>query len=160
MSNAVPSFDPTRLPPPPPPPAPVAADGQPPAYAPTPYGAAAPVAPLTPESERQIGALAHGIAAAATFFSGGTLGFVAALIIYLVYRDRGPFVRAHAANALNVQILTGIGLVLSALLMIILVGFITYPLIWVLGIVLHIIGTVKAMNGEWWKPPFTPDFVK
>jgi len=44
--------------------------------------------------------------------------------------------------------------------MIILVGFITYPIIWVAGIVLHVIGAVKAMNGEWWKPPMVPDFVK
>ena len=26
--------------------------------------------------------------------------------------------------------------------------------------VLHVIGAVKAYNGEWWNPPFTPQFVK
>lgn len=131
----------------------------PPAYQ-QPYGGHPVVTPLAPETEKQVGALAHGVAAAATFFSGGTLGFVAALVIYLVYKDKGPFVRAHAANALNVQIAVGIGLIISAILMIILVGFITYPIIWVAGIVLHVIGAVKAMNGEWWKPPMVPDFVK
>ena len=117
-------------------------------------------AQLSPETEKQIGALAHGVGAAATFFSGGTLGFVAALVMYFIYRDRGPFVRSHVANALNVQIMIGIGLIISALLMIILVGFITYPIVWIVGIVLHIVGAVKAMNGEYWKPPMTPDFVK
>lgn len=122
------------------------------------YGA--PATPLTPENERQIGALAHGVAAAATAFSGGTLGFVAALVVYLIYKDRGPFVRAQAANALNVQIMTGIGLIISAVLMIVLIGFITYPIVVVFGVVLHIIGAVKAWNGEWWTPPLTPQFVK
>ena len=73
-------------------------------------------AQLSPETEKQIGALAHGVGAAATFFSGGTLGFVAALVMYFIYRDRGPFVRSHVANALNVQIMIGIGLIISALL--------------------------------------------
>lgn len=122
------------------------------------YGA--PVAPLTPENERQIGALAHGVAGAATAFSGGTLGFIAALVIYLIYKDRGPFVRAHAANALNVQIMTGIALIVSGILMFVLIGFITYPIILVVGVVLHIIGALKAWNGEWWTPPLTPQFVK
>ena len=40
--------------------------------------------------------------------SGGFLGFVAALVMYLVFRDRGPFVRHHSANALNIQIIAGI----------------------------------------------------
>lgn len=80
--------------------------------------------------------------------------------MYFVYRDRGPFVRANVANALNMQIMIGIGLVISGILMFVLIGLITYPIIWVLGIVFHIIGAVKAMNGEWWKPPMTPDFVK
>ncbi len=167
-----PPTDPT-MPPPPPYPA-----GEPTAYAaseptsyqappptgyattPQPYGGAPAAAPLAPEAEKQVAALAHGLTGAATLLSGGTLGFVVALVMYLIYRDRGPFVRAHVANALNVQIVTGIGLIVSAVLMIILVGFITYPLVWILGIVMHIIGTMKALNGEWWKPMFTPDFVK
>ena len=26
--------------------------------------------------------------------------------------------------------------------------------------VLHVIGALKAYQGEWWNPPFTPSFVK
>lgn len=131
--------------PPPPPPAP--APGAPPP-------------PLAPETEKQVGALAHVVAGGATLLSGGTLGFVAALVMYLVYRDRGPFVRAHVTNALNVQILIGIGLVISAVLFVVLIGFITYPIVYVVGVVLHVVGLIKAMNGEWWTPPLTPAFVK
>lgn len=112
--------------------------------------------PLSPHEERQMGALAHGLCAGAMFFSGGTLGFVAALVMYALYKDRGPFVRAHVTNALNLQISIGIGLIVSAILMLALVGFVTYPFIWVGGIVLHIIGAVKASSGQWWTPPLTP----
>lgn len=121
---------------------------------------ATPAAPLAPESEKQMGALAHGITAAATFVSGGLLGFLVALIFYLLYRDRGPFVTTHVTNALNTQIAVGLGLIVSGILMFVLVGFITYPIIYVAGIVIHIVGAVKAMNGEWWTPPLVPAFVK
>lgn len=171
-------FEPTGSTPPPPPPPPASSGSEHTAYstpatppppppgathppqAHQPYGGQPTVTSLAPETEKQISALSHGIGAAATFFSGGTLGFVACLIMYFVYRDRGPFVRANVANALNMQIMIGIGLVISGILMFVLIGLITYPIIWVLGIVFHIIGAVKAMNGEWWKPPMTPDFVK
>lgn len=125
-----------------------------------PYGGPSVATALTPENEKQIGALAHGLTAVIMVVSGGLLGFVAALVIYLMFRDRGPFVRAQTANALNVQIVTGIALAISVVLMFVLVGFLTYPLIWLAGVVLHVIGTVKALNGEWWTPPLTPQFVR
>jgi uncharacterized Tic20 family protein len=92
--------------------------------------------------------------------SAGTLGFVASLVIYLIYRDRGPFVRAHAANAVNVQLTALIGLVVSGLLMLVLVGFITYPLVVVAAVVIHVIAAMRANAGEWYDPPFTIRFVK
>ena len=63
---------------------------------------------MSPSEERTTGMLAHGVALGATVLSGGFLGFVAALVMYLIYRDRGPFVRRHSANALNIQIIAGI----------------------------------------------------
>ena len=92
--------------------------------------------------------------------SAGTLGFVGSLVIYLMYKDRGPFVRQHAANSLNVQIITGIVLLISFPLMLLLVGFVTYALALVFAFVLHLIGAIKANNGEWWDPPMTPRFVR
>jgi uncharacterized protein len=96
----------------------------------------------------------------AMVLSAGTLGFVGSLVIYLMYKDRGPFVRQHAANSLNVQVITGIILLISFPLMLVLIGFVTYPLALVFAFVLHVIGAVKANNGEWWDPPMTPHFVR
>lgn len=121
---------------------------------------AAPRPTISPEQERTWGTLAHGVPLVAMVLSAGTLGFVGSLVIYLLYKDRGPFVRAHAANAVNVQIVTGIVLIISIPLFFVLVGFLTYPLALVYAFVMHLIGTLKANKGEWWSPPLTPSFVK
>ena len=151
---------PAQTPPPPPPPPPAQAA---PAYAPPPQGAqgyAPQQNPMSPGEERTVGLSAHGIAAAATFFSAGTLGFVAALVLYLMYKDRGPFARAHTANALNVQITAGIIMLISLPLMLVLIGFATYGIAFVMALVLHIQGAIKASDGQWWDPPFTIKFVR
>ena len=119
-----------------------------------------PPAPMSPGEERTWGLVAHGVPLAAMVLSAGLLGFVGSLVVYLMYKDRGPFVRAHAANSLNVQIMTGIVLLISFPLMLVLVGFLTYGLALVFAFLLHVIGMVKANNGEWWTPPMTPSFVK
>ncbi len=129
-----------------------------------PYGAppdpyARPDQPMKPGDERNLGLLAHLIPLVALWLSAGFLGFVASLVVYLYYKDRGPFVRAHAANSLNVQIVTGIGVAISYVLMFVLIGFVTIFFVLAFATVLHIIGAVKASKGEWWKPPMTPSFV-
>jgi len=110
---------------------------------------------ITPSEERTMGTLAHGIPLVAMVVSAGTLGFVASLILYLVYKDRGPFVRENAVNSLNIQITTGIVLLLSIPLMFVLVGFLTFAAALVVAFVLHLIGALKANRGEWWRPPMT-----
>lgn len=125
---------------------------------PQPYGA--PRQAVSPEQERTLGALAHGIPLVAMVLSAGTLGFVASLVIYVMYKDRGPFVRAHAANSLNVQIVTGIVLIVSIPLMLLLIGFVTFAVALVVAFVLHLMGAIKANNGEWWNPPLTPRLVR
>ena len=116
--------------------------------------------PIDPSAERGWGTITHVVPLVATVASAGTLGFVGSLVIYLLYKDRGPFVRANAANSLNIQIMTGIVLLVSFPLMLLLVGFLTYPLALVYAVVMHVIGAIKANNGEWWDPPLTPHFVR
>jgi uncharacterized Tic20 family protein len=137
----------------------------PPAYAgATPGTAVAPPNQMSPADERTWGTIAHGGTLAATILSGGTLGFVCALVIYLIYKDRGPFVHRHAANALNVQITAGIAVIVGIIFCITIIGLIIgIPLIIAAGIyaiVVHLIGAIKANNGEWWDPPMTLNIVK
>lgn len=114
---------------------------------------------ISPQEEKTWGVISHVVPAVALVASAGTLGFVASLVIYLLYKDKGPFVRQQAANSLNLQIATLIGLVVSAVLMLVLIGFVLYPLVIVWAVVLHIIGALKSNSGEWWTPPLTPRFV-
>jgi hypothetical protein len=137
----------------------------PPAYAgAAPGTAVAGPNPLSPTDERTWGMLSHAIAAGAMVLSGGFLGFVGALVIYLLYKDRGPFVRAHSANSLNVQITAGIAIIIGWVLTITIIGaIIGIPLLiaaFIWALIVHVIGAVKANNGEWWTPPMTPQFVK
>ncbi|WP_457205897.1 DUF4870 domain-containing protein [Nocardioides sp. P5_C9_2] len=132
---------------------------EPPAYQP-PVDYGAPQTSISPAQERTLGSAAHWVPLVAMVLSAGTLGFIGSLVIYLMYKDRGPFVRQHAANSLNVQIITGIVLLVSFPLMLVLVGFLTFGLAFVFAFVVHLIGAVKAHNGEWWDPPMTPRFVR
>lgn len=116
--------------------------------------------PMSQQDEKTWATLTHTISAIAMVASAGTLGFIASLVIYLVYKDRGPFVRAHAANAVNVQLTALIGLVVSGVLMIVLVGFVLYPLVVVGAVIIHVIAALKANSGEWYDPPFTIRFVR
>jgi uncharacterized protein len=81
-------------PPPPPNPYAVAASEQP---------------PLGPAEERTYSILTHVV--------GIFAGFISALVFYLLFKDRGPFVRAHTVTEWNFQltllIFSGIGFVLS-----------------------------------------------
>jgi uncharacterized Tic20 family protein len=122
---------------------------------------AAPSAPtMTPQQERSWATVSHVVPLVAMVLSAGSLGFIASLVMYFVMRDRGPFVRQAAANSLNVQIITGIVLLISLPLMLLLVGFATYGLALVFAFVVHLIAAIKANQGEWYSPPMTPRFVK
>src|SRR4051794_8977341 len=110
---------------------------------------------VSPAEERTMGMLAHAIPLIAMVVSAGVLGFVASLILYLIYKDRGPFARENAANSLNIQITTGLVLLVSIPLMLVLIGFLTFGIAIVVAFVLHLIGALKAHRGEWWRPPLT-----
>lgn len=80
-------------------------------------------------------------------------GFIGPLIIYLVARDDQPFIKHHAAEALNFQITVVIGYVISFVLMFVVIGFVTFAAIWVAAIVFAIIAAIAANRGEWYRYP-------
>ncbi len=130
----------------------------------------APAQPMSAQDERTWGTLAHGGAVIAMVLSAGFLGFVASVAVYMIHKDRGPFVRSHAANSINVQISMFVWLLVAGVLYVILgvvtlgIGFVlflpVFAVPFVVAGILHVIGAVKAYNGEWWNPPLTPQIVK
>ncbi|WP_158587864.1 DUF4870 domain-containing protein [Actinomadura logoneensis] len=105
-----------------------------------------------------------GMSAAAVFsaFTLGLLGlatWIAPFVFHLVYRNRSPFVRYHAAQALNVQLtsmIVGLGAVLLSLATLGLAAVLAIPLaviFWVAQFVFVIIATSRAEAGEWYAIP-------
>src|SRR5438874_7506319 len=88
------------------------------------------------------------------------------LLIWLLKRGESPAVDAHGKEALNFQISVTLYLLIASGvtvgLMLVLVGFLLLPLLIaaaiivpVLDLILVIIATVKASNGEAYRYPFT-----
>lgn len=111
---------------------------------PTGYGAPQPAAGSATDP-RTMAMLAH--------LLGIVTGFLGPLIIYLVNGDKDPFVRHHAAEALNFQITLVIAYLVSFVLMFLLIGFLLLPVVWIGSLVLMIMGAVNANKGEWWRYP-------
>ena len=86
-------------------------------------------------------------------------GFLGPLIIYLVNGDKDPYVRHHSAEALNFQITVTIAYFVSIALMFVLIGFLLFPVIWVLALVFAIQATIAANRGEWYRYPISIRFV-
>ncbi|MCC6726246.1 MAG: DUF4870 domain-containing protein [Saprospiraceae bacterium] len=87
-------------------------------------------------------------------------GFLAPLIIYLIKKDESPYVRKHAIESLNFQISMTIYAMASGILMIVIIGFFLLIAIVILAVVLAIVATVKASEGNFYKYPFTIRLIK
>ncbi len=126
--------------------------------------AIAPGAPTNARDDARSWALAAHLSALLSLVIG--FPFVGPLVIYLVKRD-DPFVRGHAAEALNFNlsvILYGIVLaVVTIALLFFIVGLLLIPLFVVLGlawIVLVCVAAAKAGQGAEYRYPLTIRFVR
>lgn len=86
-------------------------------------------------------------------------GFLGPLFIWLAKKD-DPFVEDHARESLNFQISLFIYLVVSAILIIVLIGLVMLLAFAILAFVTNIIGAVKASNGEMYRYPLCIRFIK
>ncbi|HLU63487.1 MAG TPA: DUF4870 domain-containing protein [Protaetiibacter sp.] len=94
-----------------------------------------------------------------THVGGILFGFLAPLITYLVLKDRGPFVRAHTATALNFQLTLLIAYVAGYILTFILIGILVLFAAWVASIVFGIIAAIAANKGEFYTYPVAIKFL-
>jgi len=103
------------------------------------------------------------------------LGFIGPLIVLLTSGARSPFVRAHAVESLNLQITVAIASIgAMALWFLAFVAAIFVPFLFlagfiiiflpigasIYGLVISILGAVRANNGEIYRAPVTLRFVK
>ncbi len=104
--------------------------------------------------ERTWGMLSHLLALSG--FIGVPFGnILAPLIIWLVKKDKSQFVADQAKESLNFQISLIIYAIVSGILVLVLIGFLLLAVIFIGGIVLTIIATMKANNGEHYRYPLT-----
>lgn len=147
-----------------------------PAPAPMPPVPASSFQPLAPGDERTWGMLAHlsTLLNLATGFGGP----IAALVIYLVYKDRSRFVAYHALQAMVFQliwwfgggVLIGLMWAVVGVLSAILIGIVLIPLAAVLtpvlalmpvgALIYGIVGAVKVSQGQDFKYWLAGDWVR
>ena len=108
------------------------------------------------QEERNWALAAHVGTFVAAWFA---MGFLAPLIIMLVKGNDSAFVRRHAVESLNFQISLLIYLVVSAILALVLIGFVLMAAVGVFALVVIILATIKAANGEDYRYPLTLRFV-
>ena len=111
-----------------------------------------PAQPLSESDSRLWAMLAH--------LSGIVLLIVGPLIVMLVQGPKDAFVKKQATEALNWQILIGIGLLVCIVLSFVVIGAILLPIVWIVGIIFMIIGGIKANQGEDYRYPFNWRIVK
>jgi uncharacterized protein len=140
-------------PPPPPPPPQSQPPPPPPSWSPQPAG---PAPGVVDANARQWAMLAH-LSALAGLVIG--LNWLGPLIIYLVKKDEHPFIEDQSREALNFNISVFIYFIVSAILILVVIGILLLPAIGIAWVVLTVIATVRANNGEAYRYPLSIRFV-
>jgi uncharacterized Tic20 family protein len=111
-----------------------------------------PPAAMSPEDQRLWATLVHvgGIIAAPW----------ASLVGYLVLRDRGGFIRAHTASALNFNITAIIGVVAGYILSLVIIGIFVLFAVAIVFVIFSILAAVAAHQGQPYKYPLAIEFVR
>jgi uncharacterized Tic20 family protein len=114
--------------------------------------------PLTPADDKLWASLGH---------FGGILGWIPPLIIWLIFKDRGPLTNQEAKESLNFQITVSIftvGLfILGTILTFVFIGLLILPLAYavqIVGVIFAIIAGVKVNGGGTYRYFFAFRFIK
>jgi uncharacterized protein len=135
--------------PPPPPPSPPPGGGPP-------AGGRPAQPPLPPDQERLWGMLAHLLSFVAAYIA---LGFVAPLVVLLVFGPRSAFVRANAVESLNFNLSWLLYAIVAGILLIIGIGVLILIALGIAYVVLVIIASVRANSGQLYRYPLTIRFI-
>jgi len=111
---------------------------------------------LQPEQERLWAMLAHLLSFVAAYLA---LGFVAPLVVLLVFGPRSAYVRAHAVESLNFNLSWLLYAIVGGILLIIGIGVLILIVLGIAYVVLVIIASVRANNGQLYRYPLTIRFM-
>jgi uncharacterized Tic20 family protein len=97
---------------------------------------------------------------------GGIIGFIPALIAFLVKGSQSPTVRAHSVAALNFQIVVTVAAIVLNCGAFLMPGAISWLVsllatgVWIVGVVFAIIAGMKANQGQLYRYPIPLQIVK
>jgi len=108
--------------------------------------------------ERQWAMFAHLSALIGFIIPFGNL--LGPLIIWLMKKETMPFVDQQGKEALNFQITVTIAMMISAILIIVVIGFVLMFVIGLAALILTIMAGIKANEGVAYRYPFTLRLIK
>lgn len=108
--------------------------------------------PVSESDEKLWGLLAH--------LSIPFIGFIGPLIVYLVYKDRSPWLKDTSTEALNFSILYSIVSVVCSILITVLIGLILLPIVFIAALVFCILAALAANRHELYRYPVNWRLIK
>lgn len=113
---------------------------------------------LTKE-DRNMAMLCH-LAAFATVVGIPLGNIIGPLVVWLIKREQSSFVDWHGKESINFQISVTIYVIISAILILAIIGFVLLPLTIVFALVMVIVATMRANDGIRHQYPLTMRFIK
>ena len=95
--------------------------------------------------------------------AGGVVPFgnvILPLVLWLTQKDKSDYVAYHSKESLNFQITMTVIYIASAILIFVVVGIPLLIAVAIFGIVVTVIATIKASNGESYEYPINFRFIK
>ena len=100
--------------------------------------------------------LAHLLSFVAAYLA---LGFVAPLVVLLVFGPRSAYVRANAVESLNFNLSWLLYAIVAGILLIVGIGLLILIALGIAYVVLVIMASVRANNGQFFRYPLTIRFI-
>jgi uncharacterized protein len=113
--------------------------------------------PLSPDQERLWATLAHLLSFVAAYIA---LGFLAPLIVLLLFGQRSAYVRAHAVESLNFNLSWLLYAIVGVLLIFIGIGILILIALGIAYVILIVVASIRANNGVFYRYPLTIRFVR
>lgn len=103
--------------------------------------------PATTSNDTSVAVLTH--------LGGAFIGFLVPLIVYLLKKDESPFLRHHAAEALNFHITMFLAMMVSFVLVFVIIGIFLLLALVIGFYVLTIVAAIAANRGDYYRYPLT-----
>ena len=90
-----------------------------------------------------------------THLAGAVFSFIPSLMVWMLKKDDSEYIATQAKEALNFQISILVANFVACVLMWVLIGFLLFPIIWLVNIVLCVIAAISTSKGENYRYPLS-----